>query len=474
MLAITAGGFEFTARFEEDAAPETVAAFRRMLPLESKIIHVRWSGEGGWIPMGDLDVGIGPENATRYPSPGELIFYPGGVSETELLLAYGYVAFASKAGALAGNHFATIVSGSENLRELGRRMLWEGAQDIVVQRGVASRPSAAASTSTASATSSSEESSSGEWLTPPFRLRTKSIPRIDAGGSEDPSVMARTGGELDDWKPTRADLVRERRPHASGSSHRLGALARLEADRLDEAVERRRIGRPRVDGEASATGDHIRPARLDVKPADGRDGALDSARGVADAKDRLRSRYECVLAAFHRRRPRMPRTPFEDELAARVADDARHDSERRACAIEHRSLLDVQLEERRGQRPAARAQRTAPDAADLLAAERDDRPEPARSTASIAATTPSAPSKRPPCGTVSRCEPSQTSGRSAERPSKFPEASCSTSSPASRIQPAASSNASSSAGLGCGRLAPGPPPIAYSSSSRSRTRTRGA
>jgi hypothetical protein len=131
MLEISAGAFAFAARFEEEAAPETAAAFRRMLPLDSKIIHVRWSGEGGWIPMGDLDVGIGPENATSYPSPGELIFYPGGVSETELLLAYGYVAFASKAGALAGNHFATIVAGNENLRELGRRMLWEGAQDIV-------------------------------------------------------------------------------------------------------------------------------------------------------------------------------------------------------------------------------------------------------------------------------------------------------------------------------------------------------
>ncbi|HEU5490393.1 MAG TPA: DUF3830 family protein, partial [Gaiellaceae bacterium] len=130
VLEITASGLDFAARFEEEAAPETVAAFRRMLPLDSRIIHVRWSGEGGWIPMGDLDVGTGPENATSYPSPGELIFYPGGVSETELLLAYGYVAFASKAGALAGNHFATIVSGNENLRELGRRMLWDGAQAI--------------------------------------------------------------------------------------------------------------------------------------------------------------------------------------------------------------------------------------------------------------------------------------------------------------------------------------------------------
>ena len=130
MLEITAGGISFTARLEEDAAPQTVAAFQRMLPLESQIIHVRWSGEGGWIPMGDLDLGIGPENATSYPSPGELVLYPGGVSETELLLAYGYVAFASKAGPLAGNHFATIVEGNEHLRELGRRMLWEGAQDI--------------------------------------------------------------------------------------------------------------------------------------------------------------------------------------------------------------------------------------------------------------------------------------------------------------------------------------------------------
>ena len=131
MLAISTAGFEFRARLEEDDAPQAVAVFRGMLPLESRIIHVRWSGEGAWIPMGDLDVGIGPENATRYPSPGELIFYPGGVSETELLLAYGYVAFASKAGALAGNHFATVVEGNENLRELGRRVLWDGAQEIV-------------------------------------------------------------------------------------------------------------------------------------------------------------------------------------------------------------------------------------------------------------------------------------------------------------------------------------------------------
>ena len=130
MLEVTAGGFEFGARFEEDAAPETVAAFRGMLPLDSKIIQARWSGQSAWIPMGDLDVGIGPENATSYPAAGELLLYPGGVSETELLFPYGHTCFASKAGQLAGNHFATIVEGGERLQELGELVLWHGAQDI--------------------------------------------------------------------------------------------------------------------------------------------------------------------------------------------------------------------------------------------------------------------------------------------------------------------------------------------------------
>jgi len=132
MLEITAGSLSFAARLERVNAPQTVAAFQRLLPLESRIIHVRWSGEAGWIPFGDLDLGLVSENATCYPLPGEMLLYPGGVSETEILLSYGYVSFASKAGQLAGNHFATIVEGNENLRALGTRLLWEGAQRIVI------------------------------------------------------------------------------------------------------------------------------------------------------------------------------------------------------------------------------------------------------------------------------------------------------------------------------------------------------
>jgi hypothetical protein len=135
VLEIEAAGFTFRVQLEVVAAPDTVDAFRRLLPLDSRIIHARWSGEACWIPFGDLDVAIGPENTTSYPAPGELLLYPGGISETELLFPYGSTSFASKAGPLAGNHFATVVEGRERLRELGRLALWEGAQAIrIVER----------------------------------------------------------------------------------------------------------------------------------------------------------------------------------------------------------------------------------------------------------------------------------------------------------------------------------------------------
>jgi hypothetical protein len=65
---------------------------------------------------------------------GDILFYPGGFSETELLIAYGSCCFASKMGHLDGNHFLTIVEGREHLRPLGVKVLWEGAQDVLFER----------------------------------------------------------------------------------------------------------------------------------------------------------------------------------------------------------------------------------------------------------------------------------------------------------------------------------------------------
>ncbi len=132
-LRITAGPFTFDARFESTAAPRTVAVFRKLLPYTERVIHVRWSGEGVWVPLGNLDLGLSYENHTSYPAPGQIILYPGGISETEILIAYGGVHFASKMGQLAGNHFITIVSDLDKLYELGRLVLYEGAKPIRIE-----------------------------------------------------------------------------------------------------------------------------------------------------------------------------------------------------------------------------------------------------------------------------------------------------------------------------------------------------
>ncbi|WP_306119873.1 MULTISPECIES: DUF3830 family protein [unclassified Roseitalea] len=129
-IKVTAAGLAFVGHFETEAAPRTVEVFKAHLPYESQIVHVRWSGEGVWVPLGDTDFGVTYENHTSHPAPGHIILYPGGISETEILFAYGGVDFSSKMGQLAGNHFITLTQGLENLAEMGRRVLWEGAQPI--------------------------------------------------------------------------------------------------------------------------------------------------------------------------------------------------------------------------------------------------------------------------------------------------------------------------------------------------------
>lgn len=130
MVRIVVAGYELVARFEEVAAPRTVAAFEDLLPYTQRIIHARWSGEACWIPLGDFHLDVDFENATSYPAPGEILFYPGGYSETEILFSYGATRFASKLGQLAGNHFLTVIEGREHLRAIGERVLWHGAQEI--------------------------------------------------------------------------------------------------------------------------------------------------------------------------------------------------------------------------------------------------------------------------------------------------------------------------------------------------------
>ncbi|MBQ1384122.1 MAG: DUF3830 family protein [Firmicutes bacterium] len=132
-VEIISGEYRFVARLLTEQAPKTCEVFEKMLPLKSKFIHVRWSGEGVWIPYGDERTGLDYENHTSHPAAGEMLLYPGGISEMEIILSYGRCLFGCQYGQLAGNHFLTIEEGLDRLYEYGRKVLYDGAQDIEIR-----------------------------------------------------------------------------------------------------------------------------------------------------------------------------------------------------------------------------------------------------------------------------------------------------------------------------------------------------
>lgn len=139
LLTVRIGPISFTATLESERAPQTAAAFLARLPFEGQLVQARWSGEAGWIPLADYDLGVAYENATSYPAPGQVLWHPPGLSEAELLIPYGSTCFASRVGQLAGNHFLTIRDEHGALAEVGRRLLAEGAQRIVFELTETSR-----------------------------------------------------------------------------------------------------------------------------------------------------------------------------------------------------------------------------------------------------------------------------------------------------------------------------------------------
>ncbi len=134
LLTVRIGPLSFTARLETERAPRTTAAFLARLPFEGQLVQARWSGEAGWVPLADYDLGVPYENATSYPAAGQVLWHPPGLSEAELLVPYGTTCFSSRVGQLAGNHFLTIIDERGELAEVGRRLLWEGAQTICFER----------------------------------------------------------------------------------------------------------------------------------------------------------------------------------------------------------------------------------------------------------------------------------------------------------------------------------------------------
>jgi hypothetical protein len=133
-IRITIGKIEFIAKMHLDRAPETCRLLLEKMPITGKVIQARWSGEAAWLQMDPYGIEAPQENATSYPGPGQILFYPGGVSEKEILIPYGSACFASKFGLLPGNHFATVIEGNQLLEIMGEKVLWGGAQSIRIEK----------------------------------------------------------------------------------------------------------------------------------------------------------------------------------------------------------------------------------------------------------------------------------------------------------------------------------------------------
>jgi hypothetical protein len=131
IILIKVGNYQFEAQLLIESAPKTCEAFLKLLPFKNKLIQARWSGESAWIPMGELNLGIAEENATSTPEVGEILLYPNGISETEILFPYGKTIFACRDGKLKGNLFLKIHNRSEDLKKIGQLVLLEGAQEIL-------------------------------------------------------------------------------------------------------------------------------------------------------------------------------------------------------------------------------------------------------------------------------------------------------------------------------------------------------
>jgi hypothetical protein len=133
-LEVVVDGEVLTAELLPDDAPESVAAVKEFLPLESELMHVRWSGIATWINIDEIDLPEIPrENHTVYPSYGDLLLYPGYRNEQEILVPCGPTCFKSPAGELAGNHFATLDTPREELRAIEQRTLRDGMLNVTLR-----------------------------------------------------------------------------------------------------------------------------------------------------------------------------------------------------------------------------------------------------------------------------------------------------------------------------------------------------
>jgi hypothetical protein len=128
------GTATFMASFRDELSPKVCAEMRGRLPILGRVLHARWSGEAIWLPLGFDLPATHSEHATSYPAPGDVLIAGPGVSEGEILIAYGPCRFASRAGQLAGTPFLSIREDLDGLAQVGSEVLQHGGLPLVIRQ----------------------------------------------------------------------------------------------------------------------------------------------------------------------------------------------------------------------------------------------------------------------------------------------------------------------------------------------------
>ena len=215
------------------------------------------------------------------------------------------------------------------------------------------------STSAPAASCSSSVCSAGLWLTPPA-LGTNTMPAGHTRANIWASWPAPDGMRIGRSPLPLRDLLHEfddrvvephrlePRQRACLDGHAL-ALAQLVAERGERRLgggEHGVVGVPQVDREHRARGDHVHQVRVQLDATDGRDHRRPELVGQRPHADRdLRGHEPGVVAMVHGRGAGVVRLAGDGELGPRDALHPGDHPDLDPLGLEHRPLLDVQLDE---------------------------------------------------------------------------------------------------------------------------------
>lgn len=125
-------GVRAVAELHEELSPAATAAFWDALPMDTTLMHAKWSGEVCFFRPGPGLAKITElENPVCSLYPGTLVMRPGG---TEALMAYGVGEYRWAIGTDYTTRIARIVENAQPFLAVLRRMHDEGEKRITVTR----------------------------------------------------------------------------------------------------------------------------------------------------------------------------------------------------------------------------------------------------------------------------------------------------------------------------------------------------